>query len=87
MPAGVVDELELVEIEVQHRVVGARLAPSTRTMLRPALELAPIEETRQRIVAREMREPRGVLPLAAHVVKDEHRPTTAPMRSRIGATL
>ena len=41
-------------------------------MLEPALELAAVEEAGQRIVAREMRESRRVLALAAHVVKDEH---------------
>ena len=72
--AGVVDDLELVEIHVEQRRRLAGLAPCTAasTVGQALFELAPIDEPRQRIVAREIREPAVQLPLLAHVVEHHH---------------
>ena len=71
--AGVVDDLELVEIHVQQRrrLAGLRLDGGEHRR-EPLLELAPIDEPRQRVVTREIREPAMQLPLLAHVVEHHH---------------
>ena len=71
--AGVVHDLELVEIHVQQR--GALLGILLHDFQRrgqPFLELAPVDQAGQRIVAREVRELAVQLPLLAHVVKHHH---------------
>ena len=55
VPARVVDELELVEVEIEHRVVERLPLVIRQRHAEPALEFATIEQTRQRVVAREMR--------------------------------
>src|SRR5690606_7521261 len=70
--ARVVDDLELVEIDVQDRV---RRLPRFRALQRPletALELAPIHELREDVVARRIRQPPVQLARLADVVKHEH---------------
>ena len=50
VPAGVVDDLELVEVEIHHRVMAARLARARQRAVQPVLELAPVDEAGQRVV-------------------------------------
>ena len=46
--AGVVDDLELVEVEIHHRVVAALLARARERAIQAMLELAPVDEPGQR---------------------------------------
>ena len=85
--AGVVDDLELVEIEIQHGVVRVAVAVVGQDPLQPVLELAPVDEPRQRVVAREMRQPGHVFALPALVLEHQHGADDVPLRSRMGATL
>ena len=87
VPAGVVDDLELIEVEIQHRMLSFLRFPMLDDRAYPLLEFAPVQEARQRIVAREIRKPRRILALAAHVLDDEHGADRPAARSRIGATL
>jgi hypothetical protein len=52
MPAGVVDQLELVEVDVEHRVAAAVVAHRLHRCLQPVVELAPVDQAGQRIVRR-----------------------------------
>ena len=50
VPARVVDDLELVEIEIHHRVMAALFARAGQRAVQPVLELAPVDEAGQRVV-------------------------------------
>ena len=70
--ARVVHDLELVEVEVQHGVMPAVVVRALDRDLEAALELAAVDEAGQRIVARVVRELRGVLAFLADVVEHRH---------------
>ena len=72
MAAGVVDDLELVEVEIHHRVMPALLARAGERAVQAMLELAPVDESGQRIVAGLVGQLGGELALAAHVVQHQH---------------
>ena len=52
MAAGVVDHLEQVEVEVAQRVHRAAFAGAIKRLLQVLFELAPVEQTRERVVRR-----------------------------------
>jgi hypothetical protein len=54
--AGVVDDLELVEVDVAERVRGLARLGALQRPLEPGLELAPVDEPGQHVVARVVRE-------------------------------
>ena len=72
MARRVVDELELIEIEIEHRVMPAVLARAREREVQPTLELAPVDEPGQRVVARLIGEPRRVVALVAHVAQHQY---------------
>jgi transcription termination factor NusB len=49
--ARVVDDLELIEVQIADRVTGVRRLRRVDRLLQAILELAAIEQARQRIVA------------------------------------
>ena len=49
---GIVDDLELIEVEVTQGVLGILLASEIDQMTQALLELAPVDEPRQRVMAR-----------------------------------
>ena len=55
--AGVVDDLELVEVDVAERVGGLARLRALQRALEPRLELAPVDEPGQHVVARVVGEP------------------------------
>ena len=73
MAAGVVDDLEAVEIEVTQHVRGLAAPRGFRGLVEPALELAPVHEAGERVVRRLVRH----LPVQAaqlgDVVQQDHR--------------
>src|SRR6476469_1166471 len=86
MAAGVVDDLELVDVEVTKRVANlARLRALERT-LDAALELATVHETREQVVRRVIREAAIQLAALGHVMEHEyaarHRARAIPNRRR-----
>ena len=83
--AGVVDDLELVEVEVEHRVIACLVLAFDQHHAHAPLEFAPVEQAGQRVVAREMRKPRRVLAFAAHVVEHEHDADDAAAHDRESA--
>jgi hypothetical protein len=71
---GVVDDLELIEIHVeQRRALTGPGFHGREHRGQPLLDLASIDESRERVMAREIREPAVQLPLLAHVVEHHHR--------------
>src|SRR5206468_11417566 len=54
--AGIVDDLELIEIEIQHRVRSPQIAGARQSEAQPVLEFSPVDQPGQRIVARLVRE-------------------------------
>ena len=67
MAAGVVDDLELVDIEVQDRVVVIRVLRPLERGAQAVLELAPDGQTGQRVVRRQVRQARRVFLLAGAI--------------------
>ena len=85
--AGVVDHLELVEVEVEEGVLRARSsARGVEAVLQALLELAAVDQAGERVVAREVDH------LALHaaelgdVLEHQDGADRAPWRSWIGAT-
>ncbi len=50
MPAGVVNDLELVKVEIQQRVPHALGLRTLQGQFQPALELTPVQQTGQAVV-------------------------------------
>ena len=72
MPAGVVHHLEPVEIQVAQGVRRIARLSGVHRLAQPPFELAPIHETRQRIVTRLIGHLPGQAAQFAGVVHDEH---------------
>ncbi len=70
--AGIVDDLEAVEIEEQQRRQARRLRPRGQHRLQSALEFGAIDERRKAVVRRLPRQILDVLALARHVAEDQH---------------
>ncbi len=72
VPAGVVDDLELVEVEVQQHVAQVLgLARRLQRLAEPELELATVDEPGEGVVRRLVGEGALQSPLLAHVVEDQ----------------
>ena len=72
MAAGVIDDLELVQVEVKQCI--GRL-PRLRTLqraLETAFEFAPVDQSRKNIVARVVAEPAVELARFADVMENQH---------------
>ena len=72
VPRRVVDELELIEIEIEHRVMPAVLARAGKCEVEPALELASVDEPGERVVACLIGELRRVVALLADIAQHQH---------------
>ena len=72
MAAGVVDDLELVEVEAAQRIGGLARLGALQRPLHPALELAPVDETGQHVVTGVIGQAPVQLARLADVVEDEH---------------
>ena len=70
--ARVVHHLELVEVEIHHRMMPAGLARARERQSQAMLELPPVDESGQRVVARLVGELRGELALAPDIVEHQH---------------
>jgi len=85
--AGVVDDLELVDVEIAQRVGGLARLGALQRPLHAALELAPVHQPGEQVVARVVREAAVELARLAHVVEHQHAPghvagTVADRRGR-----
>jgi len=74
MPAGVVDHLELIEIQIKQRVLGRRGVGGPELHLQLRLECAAVVQAGQFVVGGLVQQLLGVLALAADVVQYQHRP-------------
>ena len=72
VPATVVDDLESVEVEIQHRVLAPEVRGACERAGEPLLEFAAIDETRQAVVSRLSRQLDSPVPLARDIVQHEH---------------
>ena len=72
MAAGVVDELELVHVHIEQRALAPHGAGLGQQGFEPVLELAPVHEAGQRIVAGLPRQLLHIVLLARHVVQHQH---------------
>src|SRR5215472_3173590 len=70
--AGVVDDLELVDVEVAECVGRLARLGALQRPLEAALELAPVHEPGEQIVARVIGEPAVELARLAHIVEHQH---------------
>ena len=85
MAAVVVDDLELVEIDVAQRVRRLARPRALHRALQPRLELAPVHEPGQDVVARVVGQLAIQLAALADVVEHQHAARdTRPTPSRIG---
>ena len=73
MAAGVVDELELVEVDVQQRVMACIFVRLRQHALQPDLELGAVDQAGHRVVGGAVAHFAGQPPLLAHVVEHQHR--------------
>ena len=71
VPAGVVDHLELVEVEIEEGVQPPLLAGRGQAVLEAPLELAAVDQAGQRIVPREIDHLALHAPEQGHVLEDE----------------
>jgi len=79
MAAGIVDQLELVQIQIQKRLMRARILAHTLHRRRQSiLEFAPVDEPGERIVARLIMQGAVQPPLLAHVVEHHDRADQVP---------
>ncbi len=88
--AGIVDHLELVEVEVQQHVAHAfAAAGGEQRLVEARLELAAVDQAGQRVVARLVDERPLQPPLLAHVVEDHDHAdqSTATVTDRGGRVL
>ena len=69
--AGVIDDLELVQVEIHHRVVAAQVRGALEREAQATLEFGAVYQAGQGIVARLIGKPGGVLAFAADIVHDE----------------
>src|SRR5690606_16253786 len=72
VPAGIVDHLELVKVQVTQGERALARARALQTALDAALELAPVHKTRQRVVAGVIGKLAIELATLAHVVEDQY---------------
>ena len=72
MAAGVVDDLELVEVEVHHCVVPPQLRGAFQRQAQAVFEFGAVDEFCERVVARLVGKLGGILPLIADIVQDQH---------------
>ncbi len=70
--AGVVDDLELVEVQVQQRIGRLAGPRAFQCPLEAALELAPVDESRENVVAGVITEAAVELARLTDVVEHEH---------------
>mmetsp|Transcript_59389 Transcript_59389/g.140279 ORF Transcript_59389/g.140279 Transcript_59389/m.140279 type:complete len:1259 (-) Transcript_59389:615-4391(-) len=71
--AGVIDELELVQVDVEQRMLVLELARMGQQAAQPRFELDPVDQPGQRIVAGAVGDFAGQAPLLGHIVEDQHR--------------
>src|SRR5579862_7293362 len=79
MYTGVVDDLELVDVEVAERVGGLARLGALQRPLETALELTAVDESRQEIVARVVGEAPVELARLADVVEHEDAAGDVPL--------
>ncbi len=84
MTAGVVDDLEAIEIEVTQHVRGLAAARGFRRLVEAVLELAPVHEARQRIVRRLVRHLSMQAAQLGDVVQQDDRANELVVSSRNG---
>ena len=72
MAAGVVDHLELVEVEVGQRMRAGFLTQGAQQAGEPALELEAVDQAGQRVVGGLVGHLLGDAPLLGHVVQHQH---------------
>jgi len=72
--AGVVDDLELVQVDVEQGPLVRHHAGAGEQLFEPPFELAPVHEARERIVAGLPGELLHVVLLARHIVQHQHGP-------------
>ena len=90
MAAGVVDQLELIQIQIEQRLVRGRiLAHAFHRRREPILELAPVDEARERVVARLVMQGAMEPTFLAHVVEyhDRADQIAGPVADRGGRIL
>ena len=88
MPAAIVDDLELVDIEVTQRVRRLARLGALERALQPVLEFAPVDQTGKQIVAGVIAEAAIELARLADVVEHQHtagRAASAIANRRCGA--
>ena len=73
MPAGVVDELELVEVDIEQRVACAVAPCGLHGLMQPVVEFATVDEPGERIVTRLVGERALQAAFLGDVVKHDHR--------------
>ncbi len=72
MPGGVVDDLELVEIQVTQDVGEAALLRALQRPFQAVFEFAAVDQPGQAVVHGVMGNLQGQAPLLGHVMEDEH---------------
>ena len=78
--AGIVDQLELVQIEIEQRMAGALLARTLQHLLQAPVELAAVEQTGQQIVTGAPAHLAVEPALLGHIMKDQHHAGQPPLR-------
>ena len=73
MAERIVDVLEAVEIDVQHRDGAAGAVRPHHRLIEPVAEQGPVGHVRQTVVQRQAGELVGQLARDRHVVRDHHR--------------
>ena len=87
--AGIVDHLELVQVDVAQRVLGRVDAGTLERLFDAQFELAPVDQTGERVVRGVEAQLAGDVSLSRYVVEHEHRAdqialTTANGSGRVG---
>ncbi len=76
MPAAVVDDLELIDVQVTQGVGGFARLGALQRPLHARLELAAIDQTREQIVAGVIGQPAVQFPRLAHVMENQNAAAT-----------
>src|SRR3546814_18332883 len=82
VPRGVVDQLELVQVDVEQRRLRAAARHGLQLAAHAALELAPVAQAGQRIVRGLVAPQLGELALLGPVAGPPHQPAQPPQLAR-----
>src|SRR5690349_3040767 len=72
MAAGVVDDLELIDVEITQRVAALAGLRALQGALDAALELAPVDQAREQVMRRVVRKAAIQLAALGDVMEHEH---------------